>query len=242
MAEKLGSISKQIHWPLLVRAAIFALAWWYLPAWLFCIAAAGIYFWPLLGARNNLPAFLVLTGIALATSHSVLMVLVYGVLCYYLLLIKDYLVVDRKSARTMLAMALSFFLFLEFFSAWHTGLSPWGTFWAWIVAIAFGLLLNGVISARRGKEVNDEQASDRRLRHAAAGVMALVLFETLMVCLFLPVDFTYQAIIAFLMAALLLDLVPVYFFQELDARRVRMTAVAVFVMLVIVLAAAPWKI
>jgi hypothetical protein len=242
MAEKLGSISRQIHWPLLVRAVVFTLAWWYLPAWLFCVAAAAIYFWPLLGTLNNLPAFLALVGIALATPGSVFAGLLYGVLCYYLLLIKDYLVVDRKSARTMLAMALCFFLFLEFFSVWHAGFSSLGILWAWIIAIAFGLLLNGVISPRRGKEVNDEQVSARRLRHAAVGVSTLLFFETLMICLFLPVDFMYQSIIAFLAAAFLLDLVPAYFFRELDLRRVRTTAMAVFTLLVITMASATWKV
>jgi hypothetical protein len=242
MAEKLGSISRQIHWPLLVRAVIFALAWWYLPAWLFCIAAAGIYFWPILGSLNNMPAFVVLAGVSLATAPSALMALMYGVLCYYLLLIKDYLVVDRKSARTMLAMALSFFLFSEFFSAWHAGFSSAGILWAWILAIAFGALLNGVIAPRRGKEVDDEDPSARHLRHAAVGISAFILFEALAVSLFLPVDFMCQTIIAFLVAALLLDLVPAYFFRELDPRRIRVTAIAVFVLFVVTLAAATWRI
>ena len=101
-------------------------------------------------------------------------------------------------------------------------------------------LLNGVIFARRGKEVSDEQAAVRRLRHAAVAVSSLLLFEVLVACLFLPVDFIYQSIVAFLIAALLLDLVPAYFFHELEPRRVRTTATAVFVLLVIVLASVRW--
>ena len=68
------------------------------------------------------------------------MAVIYGALCYYLLLIKDLFIIDRKSARAILAMALSFFLFREFFFAWRAGLSAGSLPWAWVVAFAFGVL------------------------------------------------------------------------------------------------------
>ncbi|HUI92615.1 MAG TPA: hypothetical protein VLX68_10245, partial [Chitinivibrionales bacterium] len=214
MAAKLTSISRQIHWSSLIKAVVFAAAWWYLPTWLFLALACIIYFVPPFEARNNLPAFLVLLGISLATARAAVMAAVLAVLCYYLLLIKDFLVVDRKLARTVLAMALSFFLFREFFLSWYAGLSAGALAWAWVMAIAFGMLLNGVIVARRGKEVSDEH--DRDPRRVAVLASMLVMFEILVACLFLPVDFIYQSIIAFLVAALILDLVPAYFFHELE--------------------------
>ena len=240
MAAKLTSISKQIHWSSLIRAVVFAVAWWYLPTWLFILVACVIYFVPPFEARNNLPAFLVLLGISLATARMVLMATIIAALCYYLLLIKDFLVVDRKSARTILAMALSFFLFREFFLSWHAGLSTDSLVWAWILAIAFGMLVNGVIVPRRGKEINDE--SDRHPRRAAVLVSSLAMFEILVACLFLPADFTYQSIIAFLAAALILDLVPAYFFRELEPRRIRVTAATTLALFIIVLASAKWRI
>jgi hypothetical protein len=202
--------------------------------------AWGIYFSPPFESRKNMPPFLVLLGVALATPPTLLMAAIYGVLCYYLFLIKDLLVIDRKSARTMLAMALSFFLFREFFLAWPAGLSAGALVWAWVVAIAFGALANGVIAARRGIEINDEHS--RSSRRAAIGVSALFLFEILVACLFLPVDFIYQSVIAFLAAALLLDLVPAYFFRELEPRRIRVTAMVTAALLVVALASAKWGI
>ena len=240
MAAKLASISKQIHWSSLIRAAVFAVAWWYFPAWIFLVVACGVYFLPSFESLKNLPAFLVLLGIALATSPTALMAVIYGAICYYLLLIKDLFVIDRKSARAILAMALAFFLFREFFFAWTAGLSAGSLLWAWIVAFAFGVLVNGVIMARRGKEVDDERG--RRPRRVAVGVATMLMFEILVICLFLPVDFIYQSIVAFLAAALLLDLVPAYLFRELEPRRVRATAIAIAALLVVVLASAKWGI
>jgi len=238
MVEKLASISRQIHWSSLIKAAVFAVAWWYLPLWFFVIVACAIYFVPPFESAKNLWAFAVLLGVTLATPPGALMALFYGAVCYYLLVIKDLLVIDRKSARAILAMALSFFLFREFFSVWHSGLSAGSLFWAWVVAFAFGGLLNSVITARRGKEIDDEYG--RHPRRAAVGVAALALFEVLVICLFLPVDFIYQSIVAFLVAAILLDLVPAYFFRELEPRRIREAAIVISVCLVVVLASAKW--
>ena len=61
-----------------------------------------------------------------------------------------------------------------------------------------------------------------------------------LICLFLPVDFIYQSIVAFLVAAILLDLVPAYFFRELEPRRIREAAIVISVCLVVVLASAKW--
>jgi hypothetical protein len=243
MAAKLTSISKQIHWSSLIRAAVFAAAWWYLPSWLFFIIACCIYFLPAFESGKNLWAFLVLLGVSLATPQSAFMAVLYGALCYYLLMIKDLLVIDRKSARAILAMALSFFLFREYFAIWHAGLSAGSLTWAWVVAFSFGALLNGVIAARRGKEIDDHNNKGvSRLRRAAVFGATLILFEILVVCLFLPVDFIYQSIIVFLAAALLLDLVPAYFFKELEPRRIREAALAMAVLLAVVLASAKWGI
>ena len=46
MAGKLKSISRQIHWSLLLKAAVFALAWFFVPFWLFFLIALYLYFIP----------------------------------------------------------------------------------------------------------------------------------------------------------------------------------------------------
>ncbi|MGB7957529.1 MAG: hypothetical protein WCF77_01630 [Minisyncoccia bacterium] len=242
MAVALKSISKQIHWSLLVKAAIFACAWWFLPTWLFAIVALVLYFIPPFQTRRNLVPFLVLLGISLATPASILMAFIYGILCYYLFLIKDLLVIDRKSARAILAMALSFFLFREFFSAWSAGFSMGAFIVSWVVAIAFGALLNGVIVAHRNKEEEEDLPAVRRLRRTTVAIASVIMLEFLTVALFLPVDFIYQSIIVFLVAALFIDLVPAYFFHDLAPRRIRATAMAIFAMLVVTLASAKWGI
>lgn len=241
MAVALKSISKQIHWSLLAKAAVFAYAWWYLPAWLFAVVALILYFIPPFQTRRNLVPFLVLLGISLTTPPSVLMALIYGILCYYLFLIKDLLVIDRKSARAVLAMALSFFLFREFFSAWSVGFSAGAVVVSWIVAIAFGALLNGVIVAHRNQQEED-LPTIRRLRRVTVTIASFIIFEFLIAALFLPIDFIYQSITVFLVAALFIDLVPAYFFHDLAPRRIRATAMAVFAMLVVTLASAKWGI
>jgi hypothetical protein len=239
MEQKLASISKRIHWSLLIRAAVFAASWWYFPAWFFVVVAVALYFIPFFESKKNIGLFLVLIGVALATPQGMVMAIVYGGLFYYLLLIKDLLVIDRKSARTIFALALTFFLFREFFNAWNRGIAGGSLVWVWIVALAFGILLNTVIVARHGKEVDTDTTAERR---SIVGISSLLVAELLVVGLFLPLDFIYQSIIVFLGAAMLFDLVPAYFFGELDPRRIRMTSMTVAVFCVIVLASARWGI
>ena len=239
MEPKLAFISKQIHWSLLIRAAIFAVSWWYFPAWLFVIIAGLLYFIPPFESRKNIGMFAVFLGVAIATPSGVATAIIYGILWYYLLMIKNLLIIDRKSGRTIFAMALSFFLFREFFGIWDRGVTAGALGWAWIVAIAFGILLNSVIVARRGKELHAAAAAERR---AVVGVASLLILEAVIAGLFLPVDFIYQSIIVFLVAALLLDMVPAYFFGELKSYRIRTTAMTISALLVIVLASARWGI
>ena len=101
---------------------------------------------------------------------------------------------------------------------------------------------NGVIVAHRNKEEEDDLPAARPLRRTTVAIASFVMLEFLTVALFLPIDFIYQSIIVFLVAALFIDLVPAYFFRDLAPRRIRATAMAIFAMLVITLASAKWGI
>jgi len=70
--------------------------------------------------------------------------------------------------------------------------------------------------------------------------MFLLTWQLLIVGLFLPLDFLYQSAIIFLVAVIILDLVPQYVFGELTRRKVLATGTVLFALLVIVLSSARW--
>jgi hypothetical protein len=232
MAALLKSISKQIHWSLLGRAAVFALAWFFLPGWLFFVVAIALYSIPPFRTKDLAIPFLVLFGMCLVGTPSVMLAIVYGILFYGILLIKDLLVIDRRSGQGMLVMALSFLLFREFFLLFTTGATSGAIWVALVVAIAVGAMVASIIT--------DHEEID--LRRIAIWSAILITFQTLVVCLFLPVDFIYQSIIAFLVMVAFIDLVPSYFSRELSFSRVRGTVMIIFSLLVVVLASASWGI
>ena len=68
----------------------------------------------------------------------------------------------------------------------------------------------------------------------------ILMWQLIIVGLFLPLDFLYQSAIVFLLAAILIDLVPQYVFGELTRAKVLATGTVLFSLLVIVAASARW--
>ena len=68
----------------------------------------------------------------------------------------------------------------------------------------------------------------------------ILMWQLIIVGLFLPLDFLYQSAIIFLLAAILIDLVPQYVFGELTRAKVLATGSVLFSLLVIVAASARW--
>jgi hypothetical protein len=68
----------------------------------------------------------------------------------------------------------------------------------------------------------------------------LLMWQLLIVGIFLPLDFLYQSAIIFLVAAILIELVPQYIFGELSRIKVLVTGAVLFSLLVIVIASARW--
>jgi hypothetical protein len=66
------------------------------------------------------------------------------------------------------------------------------------------------------------------------------MWQLLLVGLFLPLDFLYQSAIVFLVAVILMGLVPQYVFGELSRTKVLATGTVLFALLVIIAASARW--
>ena len=65
-------------------------------------------------------------------------------------------------------------------------------------------------------------------------------WQILIVCLFLPLDFVYQSVIAFLAIVLIADLLPDYLWNGFSRERVFATSSVIFSFLALVLASAKW--
>jgi hypothetical protein len=69
-----------------------------LPFWLFLIVALYLYFVPITGAHKVSAPFFVLLLISLFESQGILDAIIFAAIFYFILLIKDLLIIDRRSA------------------------------------------------------------------------------------------------------------------------------------------------
>jgi hypothetical protein len=117
-----------------------------------------------------------------------------------------------------------------------------GLFLAALPAAAIGVLLSDFlfVHARRESEDGKELKERKSLRRVMGWLVFILSWQLIIAGLFLPVDFTYQAVIIFLSVLLFLDLVPQYFFGALTREKTLTTGSVVFVMLAIVMSSARW--
>ncbi len=228
MAERLKSILSQTRWSLLGRAIVFAAAWWLLPYWFFLLVALYLYFVPPFQARSLVAPFFAILILAFIEPQGIFFAVILGAIFYYLLLIKDLLLIDRKSAHELLVIALSFFLLRDFYrtfgGGWLAGAGPWFGF---LTAILMGAMASSFI----------EEKSAR----VAAWLLFLISWEFILLGLALPLDFAYQSAIVFLLIAFSLDLISDGAAGTASRRKLIVSSSVVFALLVIILASAKWN-
>ena len=245
MAAKLKSISKQIHWSLVLKAGVFALAWLLLPFWLFFLIALYLYFVPLFHARKLAIPFFFLLLLAFLQPSGLLFALIFGAVFYAIFLVKDLLVIDRRSMYELLVLALSLLFLRFFYMTLDQGITGWALWYAFLGAAALAILVRSFLGALHGEGVAQAQAPaeapvrDLRTRIAAWLSFALF-FQALITGLFLPLDFIYQSTLIFLVTVLLVELFQGYFSAELSRKKVLATLMTVFALFVFVLGSAQW--
>jgi len=246
MAEKLKSISRQIHWSLLLKAAVFVAAWLIFPFWLFLLIALYLYFVPSPQSGTVAGPFLVLLLLAFLEPSSPLVALIFGSVFFYILLIKELILIDRKSAYEVTILFLIFLLFLGFYERVGGSLGVLSLFYALCGALIVGFLTWSYIrfgtpkyGISEGAVAMDPSNLPPRAKTAIA-LSIILMWQFLIVALFLPVDFVYQTVVAFLGAILIIDLVPPYIFGESSREKVLATASVVFILFVFVLGSARW--
>jgi hypothetical protein len=236
MAEKLKSILKRTSWSLLLKAVIFGVAWWVLPFWLFLIIALYLYFVPNAGAGKVKAPFFVLLLISLLQHQNVLAAAIFAGAFYCILLIKDLLIIDRRSAYEVLMLVLSYMLIRGFFLNTAGSLGGWTLFYSVIVAYAVSALVTSFIKNFPEGEPSYEVRVFRRM---LGWMTFLLMWQLLVVGLFLPVNFLYQAAIVFLVAIIPISFVQ-YIFGGFSRTKVLASGMVIFALLVIVLASAHW--
>jgi hypothetical protein len=244
MAEKLRSILKRTSWSLVLKAVIFGVAWWALPWWLFLLVALYLYFVPITGAYKVSVPFFVLLLITLLQGQDVISAVIFGAVFYFIILVKDLIIINRRTTHEILMLVLSYLLIRGFFLhvggsfGWRSLLDSAVAAFAVSVLVASFIKNFSVADALVPATANSREA--RSFRRMLGGMVFLLMWQLLIIGLFLPLNFLYQSAVVFLLAVVLMDLVPQYIFGELSRRKALATGIVLFALLIIVLASARW--
>jgi hypothetical protein len=248
----------------LVRAVLFGLAWALLPYWLFVIAACALFFIPFSQSGKMLGPFLVLVALGAFVPVGAAMAAVFGLLFWYILLIKGLYVIDRRTAYEILMLALIFLVVRVFYSALGTGFDgPAPLFFAFVAAAASSWLFASFIgnfaeadpvpaTIATAREATDGASRGNLLRRIAAFAAFFIMFEIILAGLFLPLNASYQSAVAFLLIAVVMDLAGRHLLaasasgsgsgtHDIDRARVLTVAGTAFILLVIIFGSARWN-
>ena len=260
MAEKLKLILRRIHWSLLLRGFVFGAAWFYLLSWfsdpslpylrfvgfaLFFVVALYLYFVPIPQSGTVAGPFFVLLLLAFLEPPSPLVAVIFAAVFFYILLVKDLILIDRQSAYEVTVLFLLFLLFLGFFERMGGSLGVFSLFYSFCGAIITGFLVWNFIhfaapAAPVALPSSGGDQSRAGVTRIAVALSAMLMWQFLIVALFLPVDFVYQTVIAFLGAIFIVDLIPQYLFGEASREKVLVTTSILFILFVFVLGSARW--
>ncbi len=237
MAGKLKSILTQTPWFLARNALVFALAWLFLPFWLFCFVALALYFFPFFCPfRLWLPFFLILFFAYIISPNGWAAVFL-GVLFALLLGIKRLRIVGRFHAHQILIYLISFLLFLNFFSR-TPALAGWGVFVSSAVTgAAYFFLFLRLFQQSSGSTSRLEN----RKKTLVVGLVSLLLWQAMLTFMFLPMRFFSQAALLFLFAITATEIAVIYLDNALSRKKLLAEFSIFFALAVFILALNQWK-
>ncbi len=233
MVEKLKLTVKQIHWSLSVKALAFALAWFFLPFWLFLLLALGLYLTPLFqSVRLALPLLATLFLAGVSETGNIWVAVSLGLVFYLLLGVKDLVLVNRGIALRTCIYLLLFLGVIRFCAA----VANWegaGVFLAPVLpALALFFLLRQLFRLEPSPTPGGIPPA------VAAAIGALLFWEAAWVAILLPLAPLHQAAVLFISVAMAIEFLVGSLRQNLTRSTVVTNSLLLLALYIIILIAA----
>ena len=199
MEVKLRSILRTTHWSLLLKAVVTGGLWLAtgsgLPGWVFILVALYCYLVPFFRVSSMLFPWTVLMVLSLMQPPTLFATLVFIVLFYCIVGIKELSLIRRFAIHRVVTLALLLVIFLHFFMlfpSWEGSLAFFGSCCIGIIVFIFLQQL----SRYHNKEI------------IQAAVGGLIVWQMTIAMLIVPFSFLYQAAFLFLVATVLFEFLP----------------------------------
>lgn len=209
-----------------------------LPFWLFVILALYFYLIPFFGIKKFALPFSAIIFFAAIEPKNALFAVIFAGAFYLIFGVKDLIFIERKPAYETLAMLLAFFAFIDFFSHFDS----WDGWWTFLCVFIAGIFIFLVTRGFFNYGVESDIFAREKFRQGwvFAAIVGLVSAETMIVGLFLPLNYLYQSALAFLATALATEFSSEYLEGKL-VRRTMLANLSIFLAFaVIILGSANW--
>ena len=218
----------------ILKAVVFGISWLIFPWWISFLIATYFYFFPIFHPDKLLVPFLAFLFLTLIQKPDILFAVVFSIIFYYILLIKDLLVINRKFAMETLVLSISFFLIRDFFM--NYGIEKWNLILSFFFSVIIGLLVQNLISFFK------ENVFERKdnLSKIIPWIIFFLSWELILAGIFIPINFIYQSIIVFIGFTFFYELIMGYFWNELSRERIFIISGIFFSLMVLFLVSAPW--
>ncbi len=232
MVEKLKSISKKIHWSLVLKAAAVGLSWVYLPEWLAVVLALVFYFSSLFRVKHMGIPFISAVVIAHILGANILAGIFLAVCLFLIFGLKELVFIDRKSAYTALIFLIFFFtsfLLYENLDAWSAWFPVKSLIFAWL----FWVFVHGFLIEAEGGATGRTPL--------ILGALAFVFWEIATAVAFLPLDFLYHAGIMIFFAFVFFEWFLDYSRGGLSKNKILLYISLLFILVTLIFSFAKWS-
>jgi len=217
---------------LLIKSLIFGLSWLILPFWAFLAVSIYFYLVPFFQPFKLLVPFILTLAAALIVPHSFWFAVFLGVLFFYLLGIKNLILINRFDNHQMMVFLIMFLVFFGFFLHFQN----WQR---WIVSlISLGVGLSFFFLFDELADYVKEKDEPKKI--FISGLGSFLLWQVAMAVLFLPLNYFYQTALLFLFSVILADFLLEYLGGKINRRKILWDFSIFFVIAVVMLASANW--
>lgn len=233
MVEKLKLQVSKIHWSLAIKAAIFALSWYFLPFWIFLFIGLYFYFVPFFQPMRHIFPFLLLLFFAFFAAPSLWFLCFLGIIFYLLLGIKDLIFINRSDAYEVASLILLFLTIYAYYNRyenWEGAALPAG----FLMGGVFYMLFKNILeSAHSGKK----ELGGRTL----SGILSLLFIQFALAILFLPMNIFSQTALLFLIGFTLIEIFAHWYGGTLTTKKFFSYISIFFIGIILVLAGGVWS-
>lgn len=238
MEAKLKLISDRIPWSLACKAAVFAVAWFYSPFSWFVVVALAMYLSPFFQPFLVAVPFGFLLIIMSLLLPNFWIAAYCGIIFFLLLGIKDLVFVYRLQAYQFTTFLLYLLLTVRFLVDAKTFMDERSLAAAFLFSIVFFILGKSLVDYQA--RVAGEELSITGLKTGAVALSALMLWEFVIVLLFLPIPFLFQVSYLFVVGVVLLDITLDYTARSLVKKNLLLRIIFLLIMTVLILGLNQW--